>query len=109
LARQRDTGSLSAARNPAKPQDSSSGIGRPRIAAAIAFYQEDHKVLELPPVGSDSVDAQRNGTVPLRFEVPLTSVPPGDYDCQVTAIDQIGHKVAFPRTRLVILPQNATE
>jgi hypothetical protein len=93
----------------AKPQGSSSGMQHASVAAAIAFYQQDRKVLELPPVRSDSTDAQRSGTVPLRFEVPLASLAPGDYDCQVTAVDQIGHKFAFPRTKFVILPQNATE
>ena len=93
----------------AKPQDSSSGEQRPRVAARIALFQADRKVLELPPVRSNSADAERSGVVPIRFEVPLASLAPGDYDCQVTAIDQLGHKFAFPRTRFVILPEEPAD
>jgi hypothetical protein len=40
----------------------------------------------------------------LRFQTALAKVKPGRYTCQVNVIDELGHKFAFPRTALVVVP-----
>ena len=63
----------------------------------------DVKVLETAPLAvNDGMDA-RSKAVPLRFSLPLESVSPGRYDCQVTVLDPNGQKVAFWRAPIVII------
>jgi VWFA-related protein len=90
--------------DPATPQDSSSSSHAPIVAADIAFYQGATKVFETSPIRAASMDRRRSGTVPLQFEVPMTSFQPGEYDCQVDVIDQVARKFAFPRMKFFILP-----
>jgi hypothetical protein len=42
-----------------------------------------------PLAVTDGLDAKTKA-VPLRFSIPLESVPPGRYDCQVTVLDPNG-------------------
>jgi hypothetical protein len=37
------------------------------------------------------------------MQIPLESIAPGKYDCQINLIDDFGRKFAFPRTRMAIL------
>jgi hypothetical protein len=48
-------------------------------------------------------NTKRDGTMDLRFQTALKDVKPGRYTCQVTVIDQLGHKFAFPRAGIVIV------
>jgi hypothetical protein len=45
----------------------------------------------------------REGTLPVWLQIPLASIAPGKYDCQVNLIDDFGRKFAFPRTSMAIL------
>ncbi len=56
--------------------------------AFVSFYRGDVKAFE---------------TSPLRFSLPLTSLTPGRYDCQVTVIDPTAEKIAFWRAPIVIV------
>jgi len=48
--------------------------------------------------------AGQSRAVPLRFSVPLESVTPGSYECQVTVLDPTGQKAAFWRAPIVLIP-----
>jgi len=39
--------------------------------------------------------ANRLKTVPLKFDLTLSKLPPGRYNCQVTVLDPAGQKAAF--------------
>ena len=43
-------------------------------------------------------------TMPLRFNVGLAPLPPGDYNCQVTVLDPTGQKSAFWQAPITIVP-----
>jgi hypothetical protein len=45
----------------------------------------------------------RDGTLPVWFDVPVSKIAPGKYQCQVTLIDEFGRKFAFPRTPVAVL------
>jgi hypothetical protein len=47
---------------------------------------------------------QRGNLVGMRFQIPLQSLTPGQYICQLNVIDELGKKFAFRRTPLVLLP-----
>jgi VWFA-related protein len=74
------------------------------LVAFVSFYRGDVKVLETSPVAvQDGLDA-KSKAVPLRFSVPLGSVPPGRYDCQVTVLDPASQKAAFWRAPIAVVP-----
>jgi hypothetical protein len=74
------------------------------VAAVLALYDGDRKVLETQPVRVNRADAKRQNVLPLRLQTPLKDLKPGKYVCQVNVIDELGHKFAFPRTAVVLLP-----
>jgi len=74
------------------------------LIAFVTFYRGDVKAFETTPLAvSDGLDPKTKA-VPLRFSLPLESVAPGRYDCQVTVLDPTGQKVAFWRAPVIIVP-----
>jgi hypothetical protein len=43
-------------------------------------------------------------TVPLKFEISLSKLPPGRYNCQVTVLDPSGRKAAFWQAPVMLVP-----
>ena len=74
------------------------------VAADLALYDGDRKVLETQPVRVNRPDAKRQNVLPLRLQTPLKDLKPGKYVCQVNVIDELGRKFAFPRTSIAVLP-----
>jgi hypothetical protein len=62
------------------------------------------KVFETAPLAVTSGLDPRSKAIPLRFSVPLASLPAGRYDCQVTVLQPDGEKVAFWRAGIVLVP-----
>ena len=74
------------------------------LVAFVSFYRGDVKVFETAPLAvTDGLDA-RSKAVPLRFSLPLESLAPGRYDCQVTVLEPTGQKAAFWRAPVVVVP-----
>jgi VWFA-related protein len=74
------------------------------LVAFVSFYRGDVKAFDTSPLAvTDGLDAKTKA-VPLRFSIPLESVPPGRYDCQVSVLDPSGQKVAFWRAPVVVVP-----
>ena len=78
-------------------------IARP-LVAFVSFYRGDVKAFETPPLPVTEAPAGRSKAVPLRFSLPLASMTPGSYECQVTVLDPAGQKVAFWRAPIVLIP-----
>jgi hypothetical protein len=73
------------------------------IASFVTFYRGDTKVLETPVLTvTDGLDP-RSKSVPLRFSIPLESVPIGLYDLQVTVVKPGGQKVTFWRAAVQVV------
>ena len=73
----------------------------PAAVATVSFFRDGRKVFESSPVRA--MTQQDRNAVRLQIEVPLKSIPPGRYDCQVNVVDRIGQRFAWNRTRLTIL------
>ena len=74
------------------------------LVAFVSFYQGDSKAFETAPLAvTDGLDA-RSKAVPLKFSLPLESLAPGRYECQVTVLDPTAQKAAFWRAPIVIVP-----
>ncbi len=76
---------------------------QPLIAFA-SFYRDGIKIFESPAVEVKDGAANRLRTMPLRLSIPLTVVPPGKYDCQISVLNPAGNKSTFWRTPLVVIP-----
>jgi VWFA-related protein len=76
---------------------------QPLVAFAM-FYRGGVKVFESAPVAVTSGIERTSKPVPIRFAVPLDSLPPGRYDCQVTVIEPTGRRAAFWQAPVAIVP-----
>jgi len=71
--------------------------------AFVGFYSGVKKVYETQPVEVASGGGNELRTMPVAVKVPLGDVPPGEYDCQVSVLDQAGGKTAFWRAPVVVV------
>jgi VWFA-related protein len=74
------------------------------LVAFVTFYRGEAKALETAPLPVTDGLELRSKAVPLRFSVPLESLPAGRYDVQVTVVDPAGQKAAFWRAPVVLVP-----
>ena len=74
------------------------------LVAFVTFYlngvQAFQTELQAIAEGWDS----KSKAVPIRLSIPLESLKPGSYDCQVTVLDPSGQKAAFWRAPVVLVP-----
>jgi VWFA-related protein len=73
------------------------------LVAFVSFYRGDLKVFETAPLAVTTGLDARTKAIPLRFSLPLTDLPPGRYDCQVTVLQPDGNKAAFWRAAIVLI------
>ncbi len=73
------------------------------VMASLSFYQGGVKSFQTAAVHVNNVSAARQHAVPVQFEMPLASLKPGKYTCQVNLVDEIGKKFAFSRAPMVLL------
>lgn len=74
------------------------------LMAFVSFYQGKTKVFETQPMEVASGMPNSIKTMPLRFDVGLSQLPPGDYDCQVTVLDPSGGKSSFWQAPITLVP-----
>jgi VWFA-related protein len=74
-----------------------------RVAVTMSlFNQKGLKAFESAPVTATAQVSTRPNATPVQLQVPLKTVPPGSYICQLNVVDEAGRKFAFPRANLVI-------
>jgi hypothetical protein len=74
------------------------------LVAYVAFYQNDEKRFETSPETVTEGFDPRSKAVPVRLSVPLTDLPPGHYECQVSVLDPNDGKAAFWRAPVFLVP-----
>jgi hypothetical protein len=62
------------------------------VVAYVTFYRGQAKAFETPPLVVQQDTGTRLRTVPLKFSVALSKLPPGRYNCQVTVLDPTSQK-----------------
>jgi hypothetical protein len=70
----------------------------------VTFLNAQTKVFESQPIVATPIADSRLGMTPLSFSIPLNSLPPGEYDCQVTVVDPTGQKGTFWQAPIKIVP-----
>jgi VWFA-related protein len=73
------------------------------LVAYVSFYHDQKKAFETASAAVTPQPGSRLGTVPLSFSIPLGSLAPGEYDCQVSILDPSQRKVAFWRGSLLLV------
>jgi hypothetical protein len=74
------------------------------LVAFVTFYRGQAKAFETPPILVTEALNNRLKTMPLKFDVSLRNLPPGEYKCQVTVADPSGQKAAFWQAPVVLIP-----
>jgi hypothetical protein len=76
--------------------------GAPQLRTNLAFYHGRVKVFETPVVERTLVDSADRHAVVFQFEVPADRFKPGLYTCQVSIIDMVASRFAFPRLQMYV-------
>lgn len=74
----------------------------PKLQTYLAFYRGRVKVFETPVIERTTIDAADRQAVIFQFRLPAADFKPGLYTCQVSVIDEVSGKFAFPRLAVYI-------
>ena len=75
-----------------------------RVMTSIEFLSGSAKAFETPLVQATQLNVPTRDAVAFQFDVPLDSLKPGTYICQINVIDDAGGTFTFPRTAVLIRP-----
>ncbi len=74
------------------------------LVAFVTFYRGQTKAFETSPMAvTEGLDAKTKA-LPLRFDLGLDQLQPGQYNCQDTVLDTNGQKAAFWQAPVVLVP-----
>ena len=82
------------------PQDKS----KLRVLTSIEFLNGSTKAFETPLLEATQLNEPTRNAVAFQFDVPLSSLQPGQYTCQINVIDDTGGSFSFPRMAILIHP-----
>jgi len=82
--------------------ENKSGHQTVRVLTSIEFLQGDAKVYETKPIVAQEITAPDRKAVVFQMEIPLQSLKPGFYTCQINVIDDVAGDYAFPRWPILI-------
>jgi VWFA-related protein len=85
----------------ALPDPTDTKARRVKVSMSL-FNQNGMRAFEVGPIDATQVVPTRPEAVPVQFQIPLKDIPPGDYISQITAVDEVSRKFAFPRARLIV-------
>jgi len=88
----------------------SGGDNKPgiKLLTDVEFFQGKAKAYESSLVELTELNARARKAAVFRLDVPLTSLKPGFYTCQVNVIDDAGGRFSFPRLALLIRKESPT-
>ena len=91
--------------NAPKPAKGSAPPSAPvRVMTSIEFLQGTAKAFETPLIQATQLNVPDRDAIAFQFDVPLGSLQPGTYVCQINVIDDAGGTFTFPRTAILIRP-----
>src|ERR1700687_459058 len=82
--------------SPKAPRDSV------RVFTSIEFLQGSAKVYESKPIVANEVTAPDRKAIIFQIDLPLQSLKPGFYVCQVNVVDDVAGNFAFPRSPILV-------
>jgi VWFA-related protein len=87
--------------------ESKNGHQTVRVLTSIEFLQGEAKVYETKPIVAQEITAPERKAVVFQMEIPLESLKPGFYTCQINVIDDVAGNYAFPRWPILIRATSA--
>ena len=92
------------------PQASEAGSAKPGIhlLTNVALFRGKAKVFESSQVELTELNARDRKAGVFQLDLPLTTLKPGFYTCQVNVIDDAAGLFLFPRLALLIRPEKLT-
>jgi VWFA-related protein len=97
----------------ARPTASESASGQTkaaiRLLTNVAFFQGKDKAYESSLVALTDLNARERKAAVVQLDVPLASLKPGFYTCQINVIDDAGGHFLFPRLALLIRPERTNQ
>jgi VWFA-related protein len=76
-----------------------------RLISNVAFFRGKAKVFESSQVELNELNARDRKAGVFQLDLPLSSLQPGFYTCQVNVVDDAAGQFVFPRLALLIRPQ----
>jgi len=73
-----------------------------RVLTSVEFLQNNIKVYESKPIVATEVTIPQRKAVVFQLDLPLQTLKPGFYTCQVNIIDDVSGNYAFPRWAMLI-------
>jgi len=99
------TATVDAPTAPQKNQKPDKNAPQPvRVMTSIEFLSGSAKAFETPLIQATQLNVPDRSAVAFQFDVPLDSLKPGTYICQINVIDDAGGTFTFPRTAVLIRP-----
>ncbi len=92
----------SAAANPAPPAPAPKARNPVRVLTSIEFLQGNAKIYESKQIVANDMTAPDSKAVIFQIDLPLQSLKPGYYTCQVNVVDDVAGNFAFPRWPILI-------
>ena len=82
--------------------------GSIRVLTSVEFLQNNVKVYESKPIVATEVTIPQRKAVIFQLDLPLQTLKPGFYTCQVNIIDDVSGNYAFPRWAMLIKDASPT-
>ncbi|HXT24779.1 MAG TPA: VWA domain-containing protein [Candidatus Eisenbacteria bacterium] len=76
--------------------------GTIRVLTSVQFMQNNVKIYESKPIIATEVNLPQRKAVGFQLDLPLRTLKPGFYTCQVNIIDDVAGNYAFPRWAMLI-------
>ncbi|MFY9743532.1 MAG: VWA domain-containing protein [Candidatus Sulfotelmatobacter sp.] len=92
----------------ANASQGASGRDSIRLMSNVSFFRGKAKVFESSQVELTSLNARDRKAGVFQLDLPLSSLKPGFYTCQVNVIDDAAGQFLFPRLALLIRSQEKT-
>ncbi len=73
------------------------------LFAFVTLYRNGEAVYETQPASIIPNAQSRLGVMPLNFDLGVSALSPGKYDCQVTILDPTAHKANFWRAPIELV------
>jgi VWFA-related protein len=73
-----------------------------RVLTSVEFLQNNLKVYESKPIVATEVTIPQRKAIVFQLDLPLQTLKPGFYTCQVNIIDDVSGNYAFPRWAMLI-------
>ncbi|MGA7850772.1 MAG: VWA domain-containing protein [Terriglobales bacterium] len=91
-------------------ESSQAGEAKPSIhlLTSVALFRGNSKVFESSPVELTELNARDRKAGVFQLDLPLSSLKPGYYTCQVNVIDDATGVFLFPRLAFLVRPKNTS-